>query len=87
MYTAQIAIINCLSCLYNDWPDKSEAIMEALADDDVTSMARFIAEHGEPLYAANLCNYFRGRRIGDGVFTDVSDKLLRSRGQTCLTGH
>jgi hypothetical protein len=58
----------------------SPCIMEALSHNDSDVIGKFVAKHGEPLYAANLCNYFRGRRISDNMFARVTSDLLNSEG-------
>jgi hypothetical protein len=66
----------------------SPTVMNAILTGDNEVLARFVQQHGEPIGAANLCNFFRstsatGHGINDSVYSAVMDKLLETSGQ-CL---
>jgi hypothetical protein len=59
----------------------SPTILRALLDSDVEVLHRFLELQGDPLCAANLCNFLRAKRkdapgIADETYLRVLDKLL-----------
>ena len=66
----------------------SPTVMNAILTGDNEVLARLAQQHGDPICAANLCNFFRSRnafaeRIGDDVFAAVVARLIETSGQ-CL---
>ena len=67
----------------------SPTIMSAVLTGDNEVLARFAQQHGAPICAANLCNFFRSKsaladRIEDDVFAAVVDKLIETSGRCLL---
>ena len=64
----------------------SPLIIQALLTRDDDLLTQFMYHQGAPLYAVNLCNFFRAHQldqlgiIPDGVFLAVLDELLTSKG-------
>jgi hypothetical protein len=58
----------------------SPTIINALICSDIKTIAQFRQWHQEPLYALNLCNFFRNRQVSDNIFSSITDQLLRTRG-------
>lgn len=68
----------------------SPTVMNAILSGDNEVLARFAQQHGDPICAANLCNFFRstsatGNGISDGIYSEVMDKLLETSGQCLMT--
>jgi hypothetical protein len=69
----------------------SPAIMEAVLQEDDATIARFVAAQGGPIYAANLCNFFRSPKEGfskvpDSTFSAVVQELIRTNGSCFWDG-
>lgn len=65
----------------------SPLVMRAIMNADDEVLACFGAHHGEPIYAANLCNFFRGSGgsgIADDIYSAVVDALTQTAGR-CLS--
>jgi hypothetical protein len=62
--------------------------MRAILDQNREVLEYFIGQHGEPIYAANLCNFFRATTqnhsgIDDITYSTVVETLMRTSGR-CL---
>jgi hypothetical protein len=63
----------------------SPLVMRAILTPDSEVLAYFGEQHGDPIYAANLCNFFRGTGvnhsgIADDIYTAVVNALLADGG-------